>query len=95
MNEYYDPFTRPKSGSRTYAMGDHASEEEFGKAGRAATDKAGDSDDFWEFDENYADGEDGWGEDAPDAGGGWDEEDDSWIDLAVPELKKPPRGRAL
>jgi hypothetical protein len=87
LNEYYDPFARPASGPRTYAMGDHAS-------GDASNNKAN-SDDFWEFDENYPDGEDDWEDDVPDAGDGWEEEDDSWIDLAVPELsKKPPRGHA-
>jgi len=100
LNEYYDPFARPESGPRTYAMSGHAGKEELGKANRAADDKADDSDDFWEFNDDYTGDdytgdEDGWEEDAPDAGGGWDEEDDSWIDLAVPELKKPPRGRAL
>jgi len=100
LNEYYDPFARPESGRRTYAMNDQTSGEDFGKTVRAADDKADDNDDFWEFDEDYADkdytdDEDEWDEGAPDAGNGWDEEDDSWIDLAVPELKKPPRGRAL
>ena len=95
LNEYYDPFARPKSQTRTYAMSDYASGGEFSEAGGDSSGKAGEDDDFWELDEDYASGEDDWADDAPDAGDGWDEEDDTWIDLAVPELKRPQRGRDL
>jgi hypothetical protein len=94
LNEYYDPFARPEGKPRTYAMSDYASGEEHDEAGRNSNSQTDDGDDFWEFDEELTDGEDIWEDELPDAGDGWEEEDDSWIDLAVPELtKKPPRGR--